>query len=96
MEQFGCRAGSDHFTYGPAYRPRRARGSAAEAEVPAPEAAPKATSRPAARQRQEAPASEYEYIASMTDEDLDEVVSMIQADPFLLAAGDYYSDPLSE
>ena len=32
----------------------------------------------------------------MTDEDLDEVVSMIQADPFLLAAGDYYSDPLSE
>lgn len=69
---------------------------AAEAEVPAPEAAPKATSRPAARQRQEASASEYEYIASMTDEDLDEVVSMIQADPFLLAAGDYYSDPLSE
>lgn len=67
-----------------------------EAEVSDPEVAPKATSRQAARQQQKAPASEYEYITSMTDEDLDEVVGMIQADPFLLAAGDYYSDPLAE
>lgn len=68
----------------------------AEAEAPEPAVAHKTGSRPVARPKQEAPVSEHEYIASMTDEDLDEVVSMIQTDPFLLAASDYYADPMAE